>query len=195
MLRKILVGFAILLLLVVGAGIGINYWSQRFLERMAKAAPEPRFVKGEGQFQKHLFYTGDELGDISQILVGWPADKQGAARAVVGNKGAHFLDLTGLLRKQINFSEALFCPIEVARINASGDYGYLTRDESWFARATLFDKEGQVRWSSGSLQGVDDSVSGDIYGDGRLSVVIGLNGSGGIVLVNGEGKTVWKKKE
>ena len=197
MLRKILIGLSILLLLAVGAGVGIHYLRQAFLERRAKAAPEPRLIKGEGHFDKREFYTGDELGNISQILVGWPANEEGAALAVVGNKGAHFLDLTGLLIKQIRFSELLYCPIEVARIDSSGDYAYLTRDESWFARATLFNKEGQISWSyaTGFLQGVDDSVSGDIYGDGRLSVVIGLNGRDGIVLVNGEGKTVWKKKE
>jgi len=50
-------------------------------------------------------------------------------------------------------------------------------------------------YASGFLVGVDDSVSGDIYGDGKLSMVIGLNGRGGLVLVNREGRTVWKKKE
>ena len=202
MLRKILTALAVLVLLLVGAVIGINLWSEKYLERQAKAAPEPRVAKGEGHFQKRRFYTNIGLGNISQILVGWPADKEGAALTVVGNEGAHFLDLTGQLRKEIHFSKSLFCPIEVARMDAAGDYAYLTRDESWFSSATLLDKDGRVRWTYGGgaqsfhlLSAVDDSVAGDIYGDGTLSVVIGLNGGGRLVLVNREGKTVWKKKE
>ena len=203
MLRKLLIGLTILCLLLVGAGISLHYWTEAHLKREAKAAPEPRLIKGQGHFNKRLFYTGDGLGNISQILVGWPANKEGAALAVVGNKGAHFLSLTGRPTKWIGFSTFVASPVEVARIDANGDYAYLTRDESWFDRATLFDEQGQVSWSytggvlagGGFLSGVDDSASGDIYGDGTLSVVIGLNGGGGLVLVNREGKTVWKKKE
>jgi len=197
MLRKILIGLAVLLLLLVIAAICITHWSQKYLERQAKAAPEPRVVKGEGHFQKQLFYSDHALGNISQILVGWPADKEGATLTAVGNEGADFLDLTRQLRKQVHFSKFLFCPIEVARMDATGDYAYLTRDESWSVPVTLFDKEGQVSWSYGSgfLRGVDDSVAGDIYGDGKLSVVIGFNGQEGLSLVNREGKTVWKKSE
>ena len=197
MLRKVLIGLTILFLLLLGAGICLHYWTRAYLRREAKPRPEPHLVKGEGHFNKRLFYTGDGLGDISQILVGWPADKEGTALAVVGNKGAHFLDLTGRPAKWIGFSTFVACPVEVARIDATGGYAYLTRDESWATRATLFDKEGQVKWmyASGFLVGVDDSVSGDIYGDGKLSMVIGLNGRGGLVLVNREGRTVWKKKE
>jgi hypothetical protein len=202
MLRKILIALAVLVLLLVGAVICIDLWSVKYVERQAKAAPEPRVVKGEGHFQKRRFYTNIGLGNISQILVGWPADKEGAALTVVGNEGAHFLDLTGQLRKEIHFSKSLFCPIEVARMDAAGDYAYLTRDESWFSPATLLDKDGRVSWTYGGgvqsfhlLSAVDDSVAGDIYGDGTLSVVMGLNGGGGLILVNREGKTVWKKKE
>lgn len=73
--------------------------------------------------------------------------------------------------------------------------GYLTRDESWAVPATLSDKEGQVRWRSKSWPGIDDSVSGDVNGDGKLSVVIGFNGGGGLLLLDGQGKELWKKEE
>src|SRR2546421_9300518 len=121
MLRKLLVGLTVLLLLVLGAGIYLHYWTRSYLRREVEARPEPRLVKGERRFSKALFYTGDGLGDISQILVGWPADKEGAALAVVGNEGVHFLDLTGRLRKQIGFSIKQLCPVELERIGANGD--------------------------------------------------------------------------
>src|SRR5882762_724650 len=202
MLRKLLIGLTILFLLLVGAGICLHYWTRAYVKREAKAAPEPRLIKGQGSFNKRLFYTGDGLGNSSQILVGWPADRESATVAVVGNKGARFLDLTGRARKWIGFSPSLFCPIEIVRMNANGAYAYLTRGESWFSPAMLLDKDGRVSWTYGGgaqsfhlLSAVDDSASGDIYGDGKLSLVVGLNGGGGLVLVNREGKTVWKKKE
>ena len=202
MLRKILIALAVLVLLLLSAGVYVEHVSEHFLQQQAKARPEPALIKGEGLFQKRLFYTGEGLGNISQILVGWPADREGATIAVVGNKGAHFLDLNGRAKKRIAFAPRLFCPMELARVNANGDYAYLTRDESWSSPATLLDSEGRVSWtyaggaqSFNFLSAVHDSVSGDIYGDGSLSVVVGLNGGGGLALLDKQGKTIWKKSE
>ena len=80
-----------------------------------------------------------------------PADHEGADIAVVGAQGAHFVDAAGQLKKSVRFSIEERCPVAVVRIDATGGYGYLTRDESWAVPATLFDKEGQVRWRSKSL--------------------------------------------
>jgi|SRR5208282_2010777 hypothetical protein len=196
MLRKILIGFAILLLLLVGAGVYLYHKIQPIL-REAEAKQkmlQPRLIKGDGNFERRAFYAGEGLGDISQIRVGWPADREGADIAVVGAQGAHFVDSAGQVKKKTRFSIEQRCPVTVARIDATGEYGYLTRDESWAVPATLFDKEGQVVWRSKSSSGVDDSVSGDVTGDGKLSVVIGFNG-GGIVLLDGQGKELWKREE
>jgi len=197
MLRKILIGFAILLPLLVGAGVYLYHKIQPIL-REAKARQkmlQPRLVKGEGKFERRVFYTGEGLGEISQIRVGWPADREGADIAAVGGQGADFLDLAGLVKKKVRFSIAQRCPVTIARIDATGEYGYLTRHESWAVPATLFDKGGQVAWNSKSGPGVDDSAPGDATGDGKLSVVIGFNGSGGVALLDGHGETLWNKKE
>jgi len=157
---------------------------------------QPRLVKGEGHFERRPFYSGGGLGNISQILVGWPANREGAGIAVVGSQGADFVDSTGQIKKQVRFSIEQRCPVTVARMDATGEYGYLTRDESWAVPATLFDKEGRVMWRSNrSWPGVDDSAPGDVRGDGKLSVVIGFNGGGGVALLDGQGKTLWKKEE
>jgi hypothetical protein len=50
-------------------------------------------------------------------------------------------------------------------------------------------------WRSETRFGVNDSASGDAYGDGKLSIVIGFNGGGGITLLDGQGKTLWKEEE
>jgi hypothetical protein len=84
----------------------------------------------------------------------------------------------------------------VARLDLTGPYGFLTRDESWSAPATLFNNQGQVSWqSTGHWPGVDDSASGSLSGDGKLSVVVGFNGSGGISLLDSQGSQIWTKKE
>ena len=197
MLRKMLIGFAILFLLLVGAGVYLYLKVQPILHEAEARQKmlQPRPIKGEGNFERRAFYTGESLGDISQIRVGWPADREGADIAVVGAQGAHFVDAAGQLKKSVRFSIEERCPVAVVRIDAAGGYGYLTRDESWAVPATLFDKEGQVRWRSKSWPGIDDSVSGDVNGDGKLSVVLGFNGGGGLLLLDGQGKELWKKEE
>ena len=200
MLRKILIAIALLIAVLVCAGI---YFFHRLDSQLARDSREeqqklkPGVITGDGQFEKGTFYTGADLGEISQILVGWPAEREGASLTVVGNQGAHFLDVSAALKKQIRFSKNVGCSVEVARLDASGDYGFLTRDQSWAVDAVLFDKHGQERWSypGGMLKGIDDSVVGDVDGDGKSKMVIGFNGGGGLVLADGEGKKVWQKAE
>jgi len=202
MLRKILIGLSVLLLLLAGAGVFLYYKIQPSLreaearDEVEKKILQPRLIKGEGNFEKRAFYAAEGLGNISQIRMGWPADREGADIAVVGSRGADFIDLAGRFKKHVRFSTEQWSPIVVARMNASGEYGYLTRDESWATPAMLFDKEGRVSWrSEGTLAGVDDSVPADLYGDGKLSIVIGFNGWGGVALFDGQGKKLWKKRE
>jgi hypothetical protein len=203
MLRRILISFAILLLLLAGAVAFLYHRIQPSI-REAEARSEtrrkllqPRLVKGAGIVEKRIFYTGEGLGNISQIRLGWPADREGSDIAAVGSQGADFLDSNGQLRKQVRFAITGSVPVAVARIDPTGEYGYLTREESWAVPVTLLDKGGRVAWSSKAFwtAGVDDSVPGDVYGNGKLSVVVGFNGGGGIALLDGQGKTLWKKEE
>jgi hypothetical protein len=150
MLRKILIGFAAFLLLLVATGVFLYYKIQPSVrEAEAQAAEqekilEPRLLKGEHEFERSVFYASDGLSNISQIHMAWPADREGADIAVVGSQGADFIDLGGRLKKKVRFSIEQHSPVVVARISASGEYGYLTRDESWAIPATLFDKEGAL---------------------------------------------------
>jgi hypothetical protein len=202
MLRKVLIGLVIGLILVTGAGV---YLYHKFAATMRRVEEQvaaqrkllaPRVMTGRGNFERRTFYTGDGLGNISQILAGWPADREGADIAVVGNQGTDFVDATGHVKKRVRLSIESRVPIKVARVDRAGNYGYLTRDQSWAVPVTLFDKDGHVLWRSGDQwPGVDDSISGEFNGDGEMFVVVGLNGSGGLILLNGHGKQVWKKAE
>ena len=109
MLRKILIAFFVVFLLFAGAAAYLFYKIRPGI-RAALAQNEatrkmlhPRVVTGEGEFEKRAFYAGDGLGEISQILVGWPANREGAEIAVVGNHGTDFIDFTGIVRKQVRY--------------------------------------------------------------------------------------------
>src|SRR4029077_13658290 len=137
MLRKILIGFAVLLLLLVVAAVFLYYMVRPSIrEAEARAEEEekilqPRLLKGEQDFERHIFYISEGLSNISQIRPGWPADREGTDIAVVGSLGADFIDFAGQTKKQVRFSIEQHSPVVVARMSPSGEYGYLTRDESW----------------------------------------------------------------
>ena len=140
MAQKILIAVALLILIVAGTGIYLIHRFDSAIER--KAAKElqrlqPRVITGDGQFNKTAFYAGSNLGEITQILVGWPAAREGATLTVIGNQGAHFLDSNAQLKAAIRFSRYVGCQVEAVRLNESGDYGFLTRNQSWAADAIL----------------------------------------------------------
>jgi hypothetical protein len=198
MLRKILIGLALLVIFVIAAAA---YFIHRIDSQLARESEvklkklEPHVATGFGMFKKSTFYKEDGLGEVTEILFGWPADREGGTPTVVGNHGADFLTSDGKLKKQVRFSRKdIFCPIEVTKLDARCDYGFLTRDQSWAGDAILFDKQGLERWryAGGLVKGVDDSVGG-LDGNGNIQVVIGFNGDGGVVLVDSAGKKIWRK--
>jgi hypothetical protein len=200
MLRKILIALAALVVILIVTAIYVSHRAMREFAGTKQATQQqlqPGVVKGANQFGKREFYNTSGLGDISEILVGWPADLEGAALTIVGNEAAHFLDASVRLLKEVRFSTNVFCALDVSRLSEKGDFGFLTRQQSWGCPVILFDSQGQKRWSysAGFLGGVDDSISLDVDGGATPAVVVGLNGGGGLVLLNSEGKRVWRKPE
>ena len=200
MFRKLLIGLSLALLALVVAGFFVYRRIQHDLRALEAENAEvlkrlkPGIVIGEGRFERTTFLSAKDLGYISQIRLGWPANLEAASLTIVGSRGADFLDLAGTPKKTVTFQDRASFHVVVAHL-PSGDYGYLTRNQSWASPATLYDKSGQTRWTSDSWPGVNDSVDANLDGDGRLSVVVGYNGRGGIELLNGEGKRVWKKDD
>lgn len=202
MLRKILIGLGAFVLLLVIAGAYLYHKLQPDLQAYeARVAEEekllqPRVVVGAEAFDKRVLYTSSGLGNISQIRLGWPADREAAEIALVASQGADFIGSSGQFKKRVRFEIEQRCPIAVARLDSTGDYGYLTRDESWAVPATLFDKDGHVRLRlDKTFQGIDDSVPANLSADGKLSMVVGYNGGGGLAAFDGDGKQLWKENE
>jgi hypothetical protein len=75
MLRKVVLGIALLIVSVIGVGLYLMHryeskWEQESREQLQKL--EPRVVRGDREFTKKVFYAGSDLGEVTQILVGWP---------------------------------------------------------------------------------------------------------------------------
>lgn len=69
--------------------------------------------------------------------------------------------------------------------------GFLNRG-SWSCPVARLDRQGRRVWTyGGGLSGVDDAAIGDLEGDGRLDVVVGFNGGGGVHRVDDGGHMVW----
>jgi hypothetical protein len=48
---------------------------------------------GSKWLDKKIFYQSKGIGEVSQILMGWPADREDADLMVAGNQGVQFVDL------------------------------------------------------------------------------------------------------
>lgn len=58
-------------------------------------------------------------------------------------------------------------------------------------RVRLFDQNGVLLWDYGSLWGINGSAGGDVNGDGKLEIAVGVNSGGGIRLLDAQGREIW----
>lgn len=182
---------AFMLILVSGCG-----WIRGLTEmppsERPKAYATPRVLAGANSFRKQLVHetAEDELGVVSDIRPNWPS---GSALALVGTRGARFIGADGKLQKAIQFSEAPRSAMSLIMLDAQGSYGFLNREQSWASDVLLFDSEGKLKWRFEAPTGVNDSSAGDVDGDGRPEILVGLNGDGGIFLLDANGKKLWRQ--
>src|SRR5580704_8146420 len=200
MLRKIALGVALFVVSVAGVGLYLMHryeskWEQESREQLQKL--EPRVITSDREFTKKVFYEDSGLREITQILVGWPPGREAAVLTLVGKKKVDFLDANVGLKKQITFSKFIASPLQAVLLDAAGDYGFLTRDQTWAEDVILFDKSGQEVWNyaGGVMNGVDDSTVGEVGPDRKSTVVVGFNGGGGLAFVDSQGKKIWQKPE
>jgi hypothetical protein len=199
-LRKIAIGIAVFAAVLIGVGVYLIYrldsqWARESREQLQKL--QPQVVTGDQKFAKKILFQDSGLGEITQVLVGWPADREAALLTLVGKRKVDFLDTQAALKKQTSLSDPVGAQLQAVKLDAGGDFGFLTRDQSWASDVILLDDAGQEVWKypDGVLDGVDDSTAGELGPDGKLTVVVGFNGGGGIVLLNSQGKKIWQKPE
>lgn len=64
--------------------------------------------------------------------------------------------------------------------------------DHWGHSVDVFNADGTPCWQYLAPSGVDDAWAGDIDGDGKDEVVVGLNGSSGLPVLDDNGALLWK---
>jgi len=101
----------------------------------------------------------------------------------------HRVSATGqLLATQSMDCDASF--LEAGR--ASGGALLLAAYENWGKEVIVLGADGRRLWAYPAAHGVDGAHWGDLDGDGADELVVGMNGSGGLVLLSGSGEPLWK---
>jgi hypothetical protein len=145
---------------------------------------------------KSLFLEDKRLGTITDI-VKIESDKDGKFEiGISGSQGALFADRNANIKSSVIFNaQATYSNI----IDVDGDkiYEYLNRGGLGWNSSSLIDSNGRTFWTYGKdkMEAVDDMCSGDINGDGILEFAVGLNGRDGILLLDKEGKIIWRQPD
>ena len=199
MWRKVLLGIGLFIVAIVGVGF---YYIHRFEERFQRDNEaqlkllDPRVVIDDAKFTKRVFSKSPSIGRVTQIVGGGLENEGQEELTVISNFGIHYLGADGELKRTVSFSNPARSYVELISLDHAGDYGFLTRDQSWAEDVVLFDRSGRQMWSySNRPPGIDDASVAEAGENGKSTFVVGLNGRGGIVLLDSQGKEIWRKSE
>lgn len=207
-MKTLFITLGVVFLLCAIAGAFLVY---RFVKHIAESAsaaeafvakhPPPQIQVGvvvrQSAFQKTLAFERRGLGLVTDLKLGRFNPPDGNMRlAIVGVRGAEFLEFDRTASREVMFDRSGYSPVSLLEDKMGRDVGYLSHG-SWGEPMVVFGPDGKTRWSYGGYfsSGVDDSASGDLYGDGGREFVVGFNGGAGIVLLDSNGKEVWRKPE
>lgn len=191
-MKRILVAVGTLFLILVLGGGFFLYHIRDVFRAMGKMPHMPddlrvaRVVSGAGSFSRKTFYSEADLGLITDIR-----QRENHEFVVAGQLGAAFLAEDGSFNRSIHFER---CNSDVVVVK-TGAGTFLCRG-SWSKGAMLIDPEGKTLWSyGGGVVGVDDAAAGVLGTGGSDEVAVGLNGDGGIRLLDSGGKQIWKQED
>ncbi len=169
----------------------------------SRGAPEewaPGVILGEGVLNKRV-WADVSVGRVSEIRVR-SKPTPGMPILVVGSNGVAFMARNGSIKKTILFDRSGGRVVAVD-LDGDGQEEFLNRGGGW-QPVSIYDSQGNTIWSYGARHIIDvlllkgspnDMAMGDVDGDGKLEFVVGLNGGGGVVLLNSLGQVMWREKD
>jgi hypothetical protein len=111
--------------------------------------------------------------------------------ACAGLRGVAYLNNQNQLASTVKFSGRAS---EVKFIDRPDhkDGWYYDRGGHGWANSALLDLQGNLLWSYGKgLHGIDSMIGGYLDNSGQIKFVVGLNGDGGVRMLDQNGKEIW----
>ncbi|MFQ5839339.1 MAG: FG-GAP repeat domain-containing protein [Candidatus Methylomirabilales bacterium] len=160
---------------------------------------DPGVVLGEGVFQRAV-WSEVPVGRVSEIRVR-SNPTPAMPILVVGAEGAAFMTQDGSVTQTIRFDRRGGRVVAVD-LDRDGQEEFLDRGGGW-QPVSIYDSRGVTIWSYGKRNILEallrdapnDMAMGDVDGDGRPEFVVGFNGSGGVHLLDGGGRVLWKQAD
>ncbi len=148
----------------------------------------PHVDAGEGKFKKTIFFDRARIGYVTDMVYHRFKDEPDPLLAIVGSWGVVYADTGGQPKKVQHFPSGRPEFTRLVEMRRDGVQWFLTRGQLYVG---LLNQTGRPAWIYTSYWGIDDAAAGDVNGDGISEVVVGLNGFGGVRLLDSEGHTIW----
>ncbi len=164
------------------------------------ALKEPRVVKGPGALTKSLWSEAPDVGMVTDIAWGQFDGKPGEEFVVVGTQGATFVTERGEEKATVTFDwraigQYFGQHVVVVDMEGDGKCEFFDRAGAWVPPVVLLSHAGKPLWQYTDEWGVDNAVAGDVNGDGKVEIAVGLNGGGGVRLLDADGKPLWRQPD
>ncbi len=143
--------------------------------------------KGQGFVTKGLLLERSGIGETTDLV---PDPSNPGAFLAAGKRGILSLRSTGEIIHS-NFFD-FRTRINDLRWVVMGNWVGLMNRGSWTHPAFMMDRDGKTLWTYDVKKGIDDMTAGNIGGDSKPKFVVGMNGAGGIHLLDEAGQQIWE---
>jgi peroxiredoxin len=157
--------------------------------KTAPIQPQTGLKDSEIKYTLKPQWTLNIPGAVSICAGNWGNDGKEKILVADKNKNLHIIGVEGQIQSSITIPE-VFRQIEIGMHKQNGYriLGY----SNWGHQVTVVDTNGIKLWEYEAKMGVDGAHFGDLDGDNTDELIVGMNGSGGLVAVSCDGKQRWK---